>query len=390
VYCGISGPNYLELADPRLPRLTSQLRGRLGCLAAGDGAEDDEGLGAIGDAGGKRGVRGIVREVLGAGEECGPDAGRTSLLSKLTLCHSKTNRHAYRGGREEQPNMKCAGDDSPLGGAYVLGHSGRELDRLIKQARLIDPITRRFLQAAGIAAGMRVLDVGSGAGDVAFMAAELVGDRGEVVGMDRSAAALTTAKLRARARPLGNVDFREGDPAEIAFDRPFDAVIGRYVLLFQGDPAAMVRRLAGHVRPGGVIFFHEPDWDGVRSFPPAPTHDRCCGWIRETLRLSGVDTRMGTNLFSTFVAAGLPAPAMQLETLVAGGANNADSLRMIADLADSLAAEMERLGVATAAELGLETLAERMISEAAANGSVVLSRFEVGAWSRVGSPARAT
>jgi len=88
---------------------------------------------------------------------------------------------------------------------------------------------------------------------------------------------------------------------------------------------------------------------------------------------------MGTKQFSAFVAAGLPAPAMQLETLVAGGANNADPLRMIADLADSLAAEMERRGVATAAELGLETLAERMIGEAAANGSVILSRFEVGA-----------
>src|SRR6185295_7109489 len=111
--------------------------------------------------------------------------------------------------------MRSAGDDSRPGGSYVLGHSERELERLIRQARLIDPITRRFLQAAGIDAGMRVLDVGTGAGDVAFIAAELVGDRGEVVGTDRSAAALTTAKQRARARSLGNEDFREGDPAEI-------------------------------------------------------------------------------------------------------------------------------------------------------------------------------
>ena len=279
--------------------------------------------------------------------------------------------------------MKSAGDDSRAANSYVLGHSDRELDRLNKQARLVDPITRRFLRAAGISAGMRVLDVGSGAGDVAFLAAELVGDRGEVVGTDRSPAALATARQRARARSLDNVDFREGDPAEMTFEAPFDAVVGRYVLLFQRDPAAMLRRLAAHARPGGVIFFHEPDWDGVRSFPPAPTHDRCSAWIRETLRSSGADTRMGTNMFSTFVAAGLPPPAMQLETLIAGGANNADPLRLIADLAGSLAGEMERLGVATEAELGLETLADRMIGEAAANGSVIRSRFEVGAWSRV-------
>lgn len=278
--------------------------------------------------------------------------------------------------------MKNVGDDSRSAGSYVLGHSDRELDRLSKQARLVDPITRRFLQAAGISAGMRVLDVGSGAGDVAFLAAELVGETGEVFGTDRSSAALATARQRARARSLANVDFLDGDPAGMTFDRPFDAVVGRYVLLFQPDPAAMVRRLAAHARPGGVIFFHEPDWDGVRSDPPAPIYDRCSGWIRETLRLSGADTRMGTKLFSTFVRAGLPGPVMQLESLAAGGANNADALRMLADLAGSLAAEMERLGVAAAADLGLGDLAERMIGEAAAAGSVILSRFEVGAWSR--------
>jgi len=90
---------------------------------------------------------------------------------------------------------------------------------------------------------------------------------------------------------------------------------------------------------------------------------------------------MGTKLFSTFIAAGLPAPSMQLETLVAGVANNADPLHLVADLAGTLADEMERLGVATAAEVGLETLAERMISEAAASASVIQGRFEVGAWS---------
>ena len=57
--------------------------------------------------------------------------------------------------------------------AYVLGHSDQEIARLKVQARLLEPITRQFLREAGIAAGMRVLDIGSGAGDVAFLAAEL-------------------------------------------------------------------------------------------------------------------------------------------------------------------------------------------------------------------------
>jgi tRNA A58 N-methylase Trm61 len=69
---------------------------------------------------------------------------------------------------------------------YVLGHSARELERLRRQAELVNPNTRQYLIEAGIAPGMRVLDVGSGAGDVAFLAAELVGPSGQVVGVDRS------------------------------------------------------------------------------------------------------------------------------------------------------------------------------------------------------------
>jgi cyclopropane fatty-acyl-phospholipid synthase-like methyltransferase len=80
-------------------------------------------------------------------------------------------------------NEHSAGSIPPQ--AYVLGHSQRVTDRLKAQARLIDPITRRFFGEAGIEEGMRVLDVGSGAGDVALLAAELVGASGAVVGVDR-------------------------------------------------------------------------------------------------------------------------------------------------------------------------------------------------------------
>ena len=120
---------------------------------------------------------------------------------------------------------------------YVLGHSDRELERLRRQAQLIDPITLQFLTEAGVGKGMRVLDVGSGAGDVAFLAANLVGRAGQVVGVDRSAAALGRARTRAEENLLVNVTFRESELSAIAFDQGFDAAVGRYVLCFQPDPA---------------------------------------------------------------------------------------------------------------------------------------------------------
>ena len=69
--------------------------------------------------------------------------------------------------------------------------------------------------------------------------------------------------------------FREGGPAEMKFDEPFDAVVGRFVLIFQDDPAAMLAKLAEHVRPGGLIVFHEIDLAGCQSFPPSRIYDSC-------------------------------------------------------------------------------------------------------------------
>src|SRR3984957_20759486 len=134
--------------------------------------------------------------------------------------------------------------------AYVLGHSEAELKRLATQARLIDPITRRFLVSAGIREGMRVLDVGSGVGDVAILLAGLVGQSGEVVGTDLAQPAIDAALRRVRASSLANVMFRHGDPATMIFDKPFDAVLGRSVLQFIPDPSATIARLSSHLRPG--------------------------------------------------------------------------------------------------------------------------------------------
>jgi 2-polyprenyl-3-methyl-5-hydroxy-6-metoxy-1,4-benzoquinol methylase len=160
---------------------------------------------------------------------------------------------------------------------YVLGHTDAELKRLATQARLIDPITRRFLVSAGITEGMRVLDVGSGAGDVAILLADLVGPKGEIVGTDSASIAIAAAEKRIKVSSLANVAFRHGDPAEMTFDKPFDAVVGRYVLQFIPDPSAAIARLSRHLRGGGLMFFHELDWDGARSSPLRPMTGSAAG-----------------------------------------------------------------------------------------------------------------
>jgi SAM-dependent methyltransferase len=267
---------------------------------------------------------------------------------------------------------------------YALGHTDRELDRLIAQAKLAEPVTREFFIEAGISPGMRVLDVGSGPGDVAFLLSQLVGETGEVAGTDRAATAVATATARAKGK-LQNVSFRHGDPTEMKFDRPFDAVAGRLILMFYPNPVSALQKLSRHLRPGGLIVFHEVDWNSVSSLPPSPIYDRCCRWVSDTFTALGNDMRFGLKLYPTFIAAGLPAPTMRLQAFVGGGPAASDWLHIVVELVAVLLPEMERLGLATAGEVGIDTLFDRVRHEVANTGSVIIGRSEIGVWARAGA-----
>ena len=169
--------------------------------------------------------------------------------------------------------------------------------------------------------GIRVLDVGSGAGHVAFLAAELVGPSGEVLGVERAPEALARARDGAAMRGLANLSVLQADLEDLAPVRPFDAVVGRMVLLFVPDPTATLRRLARQLRPAGIVFFQELDMGGLRTWPARPLLDRCRDDVVTTSRRAGVNTRMGLDLYSTYVAAGLPSPTMRLDAIVGGGAD---------------------------------------------------------------------
>jgi ubiquinone/menaquinone biosynthesis C-methylase UbiE len=140
---------------------------------------------------------------------------------------------------------------------YPLADSNSETARLIQQSAFINPFTRALFIEAGIAPNMSVLDVGSGAGDVALLAADLVGSKGRVVGVDRNDAVLNIARERAESAGFSHVVFREGNLADVGSDEKFDAVVGRLVLMYQPDPAATLRQLASHLKSGGIVAFGE-------------------------------------------------------------------------------------------------------------------------------------
>src|SRR6266700_1088426 len=143
---------------------------------------------------------------------------------------------------------------------YALGSTDAEQERLIRQAALLAPFTERFFLGAGIGPGQRVLDVGSGVGDVAMLVAKLVGPSGQVVGVERDARSIARARARVAEAGLHNVSFTQSDVNQIKSSNPFDAAVGRFILMFVPDPVIIVSSLVRLVRPGGVIAFQEPSW----------------------------------------------------------------------------------------------------------------------------------
>jgi SAM-dependent methyltransferase len=230
--------------------------------------------------------------------------------------------------------------------------------------------------------GMRVLDIGTGRGDVAFLAAELVGETGSVIGVDRAPEAVDAARERAELASLANVSFTEGDPADMSFPKPFDAVVGRYVLQFTPNPATTLRRLASHLQPGGIVAFHEIDWTGRRSSPPVALWDRCCELAVEAIAAGGADIQSGSRLPEVFAAAGLRAPSMRMEAIVGAGANCREAAQRLANLVASLLPAFEAKGVVERGELDPETLAERLVVDVTAAASFVVAGTEVTAGTR--------
>ena len=119
-----------------------------------------------------------------------------------------------------------------------MGRSDAETRRLEAQAQLYDPATRTVLEEAGLRPGMTALDVGCGAGDVAMIAARLVGPSGHVLAVDVDSSVLERARLRAHESGCHNIEFIQGDARELVIRGAFDAVVGRLVLLHQRDPSS--------------------------------------------------------------------------------------------------------------------------------------------------------
>ncbi len=263
---------------------------------------------------------------------------------------------------------------------YALGYTNSEHERLIRQAVRIAPYTERLFREAGIGAGQRVLDLGSGVGDVSMLLARIVGPSGSVVGIERDAHSIARANARVSEAGLQNIRFTQADVNQIVSDQPFDAAVGRFILMFLPDPASVLRSLTRLVRPGGVLAFQEPTWIPLLAFAARfPLWSKLLSAIHETFLRSGVNPEMGIVLYRTFQEVGLPAPAMHMEAPLGSDANFAS---LMCDLLGSIRPLIQQHNVSLEALGDLDTLSDRIQAEVVVSNTVVSFVPLVSVWAR--------
>jgi ubiquinone/menaquinone biosynthesis C-methylase UbiE len=265
---------------------------------------------------------------------------------------------------------------------YQLGHEVDELERLNVQGRALAAATCALVEAAGLCSGMRVLDLGSGAGDMSLVAAGVVGSRGEVVGIERAPQAVAQATARARRRGLVNTRFVLGDIHDALDGGTFDAVVGRLVLMYVPDPSAVLSTQAAALRPGGIVAPIEFDLGTARTIPATPLASRALTWVRAAFERAGIQLALGPRLWQVLAGAGLK-PVGMTSIQPHFGPGDPYGQALLAGIVRTLLPVIERTGVATAAEVDVDTLQRRLGDEFAAAQAVFAHPALTCAWAVV-------
>jgi arsenite methyltransferase len=138
--------------------------------------------------------------------------------------------------------------------AEHLGYPAAELDRI--PAAAIDSFAGvgYFMDLAALEPGEVVLDLGSGSGTDAFLAAVAVGEGGRAIGVDMTDEQLAKARRLAAEAGIANAEFRQGQieqpPVE---DGSVDCVISNGVINLAPDKATVFAAAARALRPGGRL-----------------------------------------------------------------------------------------------------------------------------------------
>jgi SAM-dependent methyltransferase len=205
------------------------------------------------------------------------------------------------------------------------------------------------------------------------------------VGVERDANALTKARSRVAEAQLRNVSFVEADVGQVASSKlrsdPFDAVVGRLILEYVSDPAAVLRSLSNLVHSGGIIVFQDCYWAPLLQLTAhLPLWAKCASLIYQAFERSGANINMEHLLYRAFLDAGLPTPKMVIEIPVG---DSPDVRRWVYDIFCTVYPQMHKHNLSTNEVGDLESLLSRLEAELDRTKSFAACIGLVGVWSQM-------
>ncbi|MFH7023940.1 MAG: class I SAM-dependent methyltransferase [Heteroscytonema crispum UTEX LB 1556] len=133
--------------------------------------------------------------------------------------------------------------------------------------RFYSPVAKKLISYAKLQNGQKVLDVATGTGIVALDAAEIVGNSGQVIGVDISSGMLSYAQEKLAASGLQNVDFIEADAEKLNFsENSFDVILCSLAICYLTDIPGALQKWYRFLKPGGILAFNA--WTET-AFPPS-------------------------------------------------------------------------------------------------------------------------
>ena len=192
---------------------------------------------------------------------------------------------------------------------YILATGGKDVQRLRLLHEVYGPGTEAALQRVGLRPGMRVLEVGSGSGNIACWVAEQVGPTGSVVGIDNSPGQIEQARNQAQSRGLTNIEFQLADAYSPRLpESSFDLAYCRLVLIHLTDPLDALATMRKLVRPGGTVLCEELDLETWLCDPPSKAFNEFVILNHALGKEQNEHFRLGASLHRLFREAGFKLP----------------------------------------------------------------------------------
>jgi len=246
--------------------------------------------------------------------------------------------------------------------SYVLATGGEGAHRLRIVHEVHGEDTLRFLERAGLAAGMRVAEFGCGTGMITREIARQVGASASVVGIDISPEQIGTAReLSARPEYTG-IEYRTASAYETGLEESsFDFVYSRFMLMHIQFPEQALAEMHRVLKPRGALAVEDGDFDSPFCDPPSAAFDRCFDLYRQMGSRENANFDIGRRLASLVRAQNFCVRSVSLaQPVVVGG----EAKRLPEWTLEEIAAGVLEAGLASKAEMAaLTTEMQRLASD---------------------------